>query len=129
MKKTIIEEAVIICDKVADAINQKNNGRPYCETYCPGEEALIGVLNKLVLEIKDIEPECFIRLNKEIQRLKTPNCVNPFSFGAVVAIVSLLKMKYIDYSNKKKFFISHSSADKPIIKSFYQGNIESRVWI
>jgi hypothetical protein len=72
----------------------------------------------LALEIKDIEPECFIRLNQELLSLKTPNCVNPFSFGAIVAIVSLLSMKYIDHFNKKKFFISHSSDDKPLVNSF-----------
>ena len=76
MKKKIIEEAAIVCDKVANAINQ-NVGWPYCKTYCPGKDTLIEILNKLVLEIKDVEPECFIRLNQEIQRLKTPNCVNP----------------------------------------------------
>ncbi|WP_300400127.1 hypothetical protein [uncultured Rikenella sp.] len=81
MKKKIIEDAVTICDKVADAVNQRNNGRPHCRTYCPGEEALIEILNRLALEIKDIEPECFIRLNQELLSLKTPNCVNPFSLG------------------------------------------------
>lgn len=45
MKKKIIEDAVAICDKVADAVNQRNNGRPHCRTYCPGEEALIEILN------------------------------------------------------------------------------------
>lgn len=72
----------------------------------------------MALEIKDIEPECFIRLNQELLSLKTPNCVNPFSLGAIVAIVSLLSMKYIDHFNKKKFFISHSSDDKPLVNSF-----------
>lgn len=44
--------------------------------------------------------------------------MNPFSLGAIVAIVSLLSMKYIDHFNKKKFFISHSSDDKPLVNSF-----------
>lgn len=119
MNKKIIEEAAIVCDNVAKAINQRNRGPLHCQTYCPGEDALIDILNKLALEIKDIEPECFIRLNKELQSIRTPNCVNPFSFGAVVAIVSLLKMKYVDNANrKKKFFISHSTEDKDIINSF-----------
>lgn len=60
-----------------------------------------------------------MRLNKELQSLRMPNCVNPFSFGAVVAIVSLLRMKYISNKNsQKKFFISHSSKDKYIINGF-----------
>ena len=119
MNKKIIEEAAIVCDNVVKAINQRNNGRLHCQTYCPGEAALFDILNKLALEIKDIEPECFIRLNKELQSIRTPNCVNPFSFGAVVTIVSILKMKYVDNINcKKKFFISHSTDDKDIINSF-----------
>ena len=73
MKTKIIEDTVVICDKIVNAINQRNNGRPNCHTYCPGEDALIRVLNRLALEIKDIEPECFIRLNQELQSLRTPN--------------------------------------------------------
>ena len=116
MKKQVIEEAVTICNKVADALNLKNSGKPYCETYCPGENTLMNVLNKLVLEIKDIEPECFWRLNHELQRLRAPHCLNPSTFSAVVAIVSILKMKYID--NRKKVFISHSSKDVDILEEF-----------
>ena len=115
MKKKVIEDAVIVCDKVVDAINQRIS-RPYCQTYCPGEKVLINALNNLLLEIKDVEPECFRRLNQEIQRLKTSDCLNPPSFGAVVAIVSILKMKYID--NRKKVFISHSSKDVDILEKF-----------
>ena len=119
MNKKIIEEAAIVCDNVVKAINQRNKGRLHCQTYCPGEDALLDILNKLALEIKDIEPECFIRLNKELQSIRTPNCVNPFSFGAVIAIVSVLKMKYVDnVICKRKFFISHSTDDKDIINSF-----------
>lgn len=116
MKKKIIEEAVKICDKVADALNLKNSGKPYCETYCPGEDTLMRVLNDLLLEIKDIEPECFSRLNHELQRLRAPHCLNPSAFGAVVAIVSLLNMKYV--VNRKKVFISHSSKDADILEKF-----------
>ena len=99
MNKKIIEEAALICDNVANAIKQRNKGQLYCNTYCPGEDTLIGVLNKLILEIKDIEPECFIQLNKELQSLRTPNCVNPFSFSAVKAIVSILKINKLSINN------------------------------
>ena len=119
MNKKVIEEAAIICDNVANAINERNKGRLNCRAYCPGEETLINVFNILTVEIKDIASECFIRLNKELQNLKAPNCVNPFSFGAVMAIVGLLKMKYVDNVNgKKKFFISHSTNDKYIVNGF-----------
>lgn len=119
MNKKIILEATSVCESVANAINQRKKGRLNCKTYCPGEDILIDILRKMSFEIKDAEPECFIRLNKELQSIRTPSCVNPFSFGAVLAIVSVLKMKYVDNINcKKKFFISHSSDDKDIVNSF-----------
>ena len=62
MNKKVIEEAAIICDKVANAINERNKGRLNCQTYCPGEKTLISILNNLIAEIKDIEPEYFICL-------------------------------------------------------------------
>lgn len=118
MNKKIIKESAIICNNIANAIKQRNRGRLHCQTYCPGEDALIDILNKLAFEIKDIEPECFFRLNKELQSIKTPNCVNPFSFGGIVAIIDVLKMKYCINSDNKKIFISHSSKDKYIINGF-----------
>lgn len=119
MNKKIIKDAATICDKIANAINQRNRGRLHCQTYCPGEDALIDILNKLAFEIKDIEPECCFRLNKELQSIRPPNCVNPFSFGAILAIVNILKMKYVNKDNcRKKFFISHSTVDKDIVNSF-----------
>lgn len=117
MKKKIIEEAVVICDRFADALQKRIEGKN-CEKNCPKTDSLIKVLNLLAEDIKEVEPECFTCLNRELQRLKAPKCVRRTSFGTVVAIVSLLKMKYIDNSNKKKFFISHSSDDKPIVESF-----------
>ena len=117
MKKQVIEEAVTICNKVADAINRKNTGQ-YCKGYCPGADALIGVLNRLSAEMTDSEPECCRRLNQELQMLRFQDCLNPFALGAVIAIVNVLKIKYVGDGERKKFFISHSSGDKPFIKNF-----------
>lgn len=119
MNKKVIEDAAIICDNVANAINQRSRGQVNCQNYCPGQDKLMSTLNDLTLEIEDIEHECFIRLNQELQFLKSSNCVNPYSFGAVLAIVRILKMKYIDNTvHKKKIFISHSTDDKDIIYNF-----------
>lgn len=120
MNKKLIEEAASICDKVANVINQKNRGQLKlpCKEYCPGIDNLINILNKLAIKIRDIEPDFFIRLNKELQNLKSSNCVNPFSFGGIVAIIDVLKMKYCINSDKKKIFISHSSKDRYIINGF-----------
>lgn len=58
-----------------------------------------------MLEIRDIEPEYFICLNKELQNLRMPNCINPFSFGAINVIVNLLKRKYCNSIVRKKFLL------------------------
>lgn len=115
----ILHKVSEICDNMATAISKRNNGQPYCRNYCPGEDKLIEIVNQLILVINDKEPECCKRLNAELQNIKRlPNqCVNPYSFGAIAAIIDVLKNKYLSI-NHKKFFISHSSLDKIIINSF-----------
>ena len=46
MNKKIIEDAALICENVVKAINQRNRGNLNCHSYCPGEDALVNVLNK-----------------------------------------------------------------------------------
>lgn len=116
MNKKIIENAAIACNNVAKAINEKS-----CSPCCPGRDALINALNQLIVEIKDIEPECFKQLMLELQNIKSPynNCVRPRQFGAANAIVSILKNKYIDSpKSRRKIFISHSHSDKTIVNGF-----------
>lgn len=120
-KRQLLLNAIDVCEGIVKAITQKNSGRPFCKTYCPGEDRLISVLNQLAVEIKDIESECSQRLIVELQNIKglANQCVNPFSFGAIVAIVNILRMKYVNVQKSgKKFFISHSSLDKTIVNSF-----------
>lgn len=54
MNKKIIEDAALICENVVKAINQRNRGNLNCHSYCPGEDTLVNVLNKLTIEIKDV---------------------------------------------------------------------------
>lgn len=118
MNKKVIEEAAIICDNVANAINERNKGRLNCRAYCPGEKVLIRIINNLMAEIKDIEPEYFICLKNSLLNLQRQNCVNSHSLETVRAIIELLKNKYINNLNGKKFFISHSTNDKHIVNGF-----------
>ena len=122
----ILQNASEVCNGIAIAITKRNNGQPFCQNYCPGEDRLITTIQQLVNAIKDIEPECSVRLAEEIQNVRhvLPNqCINPYSFGAIVAIVTILKQKYLDTkivntSCSRKFFISHSSNDKTIVNGF-----------
>lgn len=107
MNKKIIENAAIACDNVAIAINGMQPGKP-CNPCCPGRDALINTINQLMVDIKDTEPECFQRLMLELQNIKNPynNCVLPCQFGAVNAVTSILKHKYIDAKKAKEKFLS-----------------------
>ena len=131
MKKQLIhilQNAGEVCNGIANAITKRNNGQPFCQNYRPGEDRLVIVIQQLINAIKDIEPECSVRLAEEIQNVKhiLPNkCINPYSFGAIVAIVTILKQKYLgaqihihNTGCSRKFFISHSSNDKIIVNGF-----------
>lgn len=79
-RRQLLLKAMEVCEGIAKAITLKNNGKPFCNTYCPGEDVLISVLNQLIVEIKDIEPECSQRLMVELQNIKglSNQCVNHF---------------------------------------------------
>lgn len=118
----ILQKSREICENMAKAINKRNSGLPFCQNYCPGEDCLIAVIKQLIEAIKGVEPEFCERLAEELQHVKymQPNqCVNPYSFGAIVAIVNILSRKYLrPRANTRKLFISHSSLDKDIVKEF-----------
>ena len=118
----ILQNACEVCDSIAEAITKRNSGQPFCKNYCPGEDRLITIIKQLVEAIRDIEPENSERLLEELQNVKhmQPNqCVNPYSFGAIVAIVNILSRKYLKLKgNTRKLFISHSSNDKVIVNVF-----------
>ena len=118
----ILQKSCEICDGIANAISKRNNGQPFCKDYCPGEDCLITTIKKLAERFEDIEPECSKRLTLELQKVKNAfpeQCVNPYAFGAIVAIVSILRIKYIETKTEtKKLFISHSSEDKIIVNGF-----------
>ena len=118
----ILQKSREICESMAKAINKRNSGQPFCQNYCPGEDCLVTIIKQLIEAIKGVEPEFCERLAEELQHVKymQPNqCVNPYSFGAIVAIVNILGRKYLKPKvETRKLFISHSSLDKDIVKEF-----------
>ena len=118
----IIQKACEICDGIAKAITKRNSGQPFCESYCPGENNLIETIKHLAEIVKDIEPECSKRLISDLQNVRNlppEQCVNPYAFGSIVGIVSVLRLKYLkEGTTTRKFFISHSSEDKSIVNDF-----------
>lgn len=118
----ILQNARETCDNIANAVTKRNSGQPFCQNYCSGKESLIRIIKQLVEAIKDIESESCERLIEELENVKhmpQNQCMNPYSFGAIVAIVNILSRKYLKpKKNIRKLFISHSSNDKVIVNGF-----------
>lgn len=118
--KRQIQEVAKLCDKVAEGINKRNRGVPNCKSYCPGEQKLISAIEDILPLLEKQEPEFVTRIKKELSVLVGPpdSCVNPYAFGAIVALVSVLCAKYSKVNICKKIFISHSSKDKQCVTDF-----------
>ena len=50
----ILQKAREICESIAKAINKRNSGQPFCQSYCPGEDRLITIIKQLVEVMKDV---------------------------------------------------------------------------
>ena len=115
-----IQKVAQLCDKVAEGINKRNKGFPNCKDYCPGEHKLMSAIEEVLPLIEKQEPELASRVKQELSVLVGPanTCVNPYAFGAVVGLWSVLNAKYSKPRNGKKLFISHSSKDKRCVTDF-----------
>lgn len=115
-----IQNVAQLCDKMAEGINKRNKGLPNCKDYCPGEHKLMSAIEEVLPLIEKQEPELASRVKKELSVLVGPvnTCVNPYAFGAVVALWSVLNAKYSKHIKGKKIFISHSSKDKRYVTDF-----------
>lgn len=115
-----IQEVAQLCDKVAEGINKRNRGVPNCTEYCPGEHKLISAIEAVLPMIENEEPELVARIKKELSVLVGPSnsCVNPFAFGAILGLWSVLNAKYSKVRKGKKIFISHSSKDERYVTDF-----------
>lgn len=118
--KENIQEVAKLCDRVAEGINKRNRGVPNCTEYCPGEHELISAIKTVLPLIENEEPELVARIKKELSVLVGPpnSCVNPFAFGAIFGLWSVLNAKYSKVKNGKKIFISHSSKDERYVTDF-----------
>lgn len=118
--KEQIRNVAQLCDKVAEGITKRNQGIPNCSTYCPGEQKLISAIESVLPLIEKREPEFVARVRKELSVLVGPvnSCVNPYAFGAIVGLWSVLNAIYSNAGNGKRVFISHSSKDEQYITKF-----------
>lgn len=118
--KEQIQNIALLCDKVVEGINKRNKGLSDCKSYCPGEQRLISAIEEVLPQVENQEPELVARIKKELSVLAGPanSCVNPYAFGAIVGLWSVLNAKYSKATKGKKIFISHSSKDKQCVTDF-----------
>lgn len=120
MRKDIIA-ALAACKSSIDYVSKSINNQQcnYCNLpVCKVMDVFHNSLIRLCDAIKQINPseetELRLRANNFIGRQR----INPYDFGAIMAIVSILSDSYSLTAGAKKIFISHSSKDKIVIDSF-----------
>lgn len=113
-------ECIGIGEKIGSALNK--GGISYCQhsrAVCPGSDVYCDSLDDLLPLMKPFNQVLFERLISERKNLILPNtCVNPYSFGAIQALLFVFILSNRDIVSKYKIFISHASKDKDIISPF-----------
>lgn len=114
------QECINIGQKIGSVLNK--GGINFCQhntAICPGSGAYCDALDDLLTLIKVFDPILFERLTAERQNLVLANtCVNPYSFGAIQALLSVFISSNKGIVSKYKIFISHASMDKNVISPF-----------
>jgi len=118
-----IKQNIIECRKVVEDIRLSiNNGKCVsCSTStCKHLSSLNNALKQLAENIKLDLPIESQQIQEYLSRLVGVPRVNPFDFGAIIAIINIIQARYnlTNNSKQKKIFISHSSKDKHIVQIF-----------
>lgn len=125
-RKEIINETYSLIESMRAEINSgKCNSCPACIHV----KDLHDLLVQLIVLMKDDYPLESERLQRKISRLVGSQKINPYDFGGILELVSLLKVRETgeevkgftppdSLSPRRKIFISHSSEDKSIVKAF-----------
>ena len=114
------QKCIDIGKKIIMQLNQ--GGITTCrngQKICPGSKGYCEALDDLLSQLKSFNLHLYNRLVIERQNLVlSNNCVNPYSFGAVQALLSVFISLNKDRVSKYKIFISHASKDKSLISPF-----------
>ena len=124
-KREVIDETYTLIEAIRAEIN---SGKCATCPACKKVAELHDLLVELLVIIKDDYPLESVRLQNRANRLVGSLKINPYDFGAILELVSLLKereaseeVKVLPPLNpvpRRKIFISHSSEDKSIVKAF-----------
>lgn len=124
-KKEIIDATYALIESIRTEINSgKCNTCPACIKV----KDLHDLLVQLLVAIKTDYPLESERLQRRVNRLVGCVKINPFDFGGIQELVTLLKARESgeevkvlipsDSVPQRKIFISHSSGDKSIVNAF-----------
>lgn len=123
-KSEVLKETSALIEKIRAEINAgKCNECIFCNKVVELHDLLV----QLIVLIKDDYPIECERLQKRTNRLVGCVKINPYDFGAIQELISLLVIREnsagIEQStslkvSRKRIFISHSSKDKQLVKDF-----------
>ena len=124
-KREVLNKTLALIEQIRTEINTgRCNG---CMT-CNKVSELHDLLVQLLVLIKDDYPIECERLQKRTNRLVGCVKINPYDFGAIQELISLLVTRENSTAvgqssstaqvSRKRIFISHSSKDKQLVKDF-----------
>lgn len=118
-----IKQKIIGCQKIVEDIRLSINDRKCVNCLlptCKHLSSLYSALKQLAENIKLDLPIEARQIQEYLTGLVRVPRVNPFDFGAIIAIINIIQARYnlTNNCNKKKIFISHSSKDNPIVQLF-----------
>lgn len=118
-----IKQNILECQNVVEQIRKSiNNSKCVICQYqtCKYLLGLHNALTQLAESIKHDLPIEAQQIQVYLPGLIGVSRVNPFDFGAIIAIINIIQARYnlTSNSNQKKIFISHSSKDKHIVQLF-----------
>lgn len=120
MNKNIVA-ALEICKKSIDYVRKAINEQK-CNScnlpICRERDVFYKSLIQLCDAIKQTNPFEEAELRMRANNFVGKQRINPYDFGAIVAIVGILNNRYSSSNSGKKIFISHSSRDEEIITTF-----------
>ena len=123
-KSEVLKETSALIEKIRSEINA---GKCNECIFCNKVSELHDLLVQLIVIIKDDYPIECERLQKRTNRLVGCVKINPYDFGAIQELISLLVKRESNLTieptssvkvSGKRIFISHSSKDKQLVKDF-----------
>lgn len=118
-----IKQNIVECQKIVEDIRRSINDGKCVNCLvptCNHVSSLNNALKQLTENIKLDLPIEARQMQEYLPRLVRASRVNPFDFGAIIAIINIIQARYnlTNESKQKRIFISHSSKDKPIVQLF-----------